>query len=162
MIDQLNLLTYLRVIERNLKQNKMKKSMVFIALLLVSSVLVAQPGPRKEGHKKDRMENLTPEQRSEIRTKKMTLLLNLTDSQQKTAQSIVLEEEIQREEFKKVRENKKSLSDEEKFNQMNARLDSQIKIKRKWQALLSEEQFERFEKSLMQKHRKHRERHSKK
>lgn len=136
--------------------------MLFIALLVVSSVLVAQPRPGKERNKKDQMENLTPEQRSELRTKKMTLLLNLTDSQQKTAQNILLEEELQREGFKKDRKNRESLSDEDKFKQMSARLDSQIEIKRKWQALLSEEQFERFEKSRMQKHRKHKERHSKK
>lgn len=137
-----------------------------MALLLVSSVLVAQPGPRKEGQNqergKDRMENLTPQERSELKTKKMTLLLNLTDSQQKTAQAIILEEELQREEFRKNRKEKKSLTDEEKLEQANARLDAQIASKRKWQELLTEEQFERFEKARMQKHRKQRGKHSKK
>lgn len=132
----------------------MKKTLLLTTILLICSMTFAQPGPREESGKrgKERMENLTPEQRADIKSKKLTLHLNLSDAQQKSARQIILDQEIKRDAWKKDKKASKELSEEEKFQKMEDRLNTEIEMKRKWKELLTEEQFERFEK--MKFHRK--------
>lgn len=127
----------------------MKKTLLLIAAILISSLTIAQQGPRSEesGKRgKERMENLTPEQRADLKSKRLTLHLNLSDAQQKSAREIILEQEIKRDAFRKDKKANKELSEEEKFQKMEDRLNTEIEMKRKWKEVLTEEQFERFEK----------------
>jgi len=144
----------------------MKKTLLLTALILVSCISFAQQGPRGERSEKkgkERMENLSPEQRADLKSKRMTLHLNLSDAQQKSAKQLILDQELKRENWKKDREKNKSLSEEAKYEKMQDRLDAEIEMKRQWKELLTAEQFERFEKIKLKnkrnkrnKDRKHR------
>ena len=59
----------------------MKK--VFLAALLVVSIATFAQEERKPGSKRAEMEKMTPEQRSELRLKRMSTILNLTEKQEK-------------------------------------------------------------------------------
>lgn len=126
------------------------KNLVIICLLLVTVTIQAQPGdrnaehPRKEMRKQ--MKNLTPEQRAELKTKKMTLHLDLNESQQVAIQKINLQQALKRENFRKEKEKNESRDDKATFEKASSRLDEKIALKKEMQAILTAEQFEKFEK----------------
>lgn len=135
------------------------KNLFALAILLFSLAGVAQEHSRGH-HKKKKahmMENFTPEQVAELKTKKMTLALDLSKSQQDKIYALSLDEAKKRKakiaEHKKRKESgeKKELSSDEKFKMMNQRLDYQIEMKKKMKSILTEEQFKKFEQA--QKHR---------
>ncbi len=94
-------------------------------------------------------EKMTVAQRNELQLKKMTLELNLTTSQQKELAPIIAEQNEKREsrkvEMKKENGTKKSKSADEKFENSNKRLDSQIAFKNKMRKILDDEQMKKWE-----------------
>lgn len=126
------------------------KNLVIICLLLVTITAQAQPNekgsehPRKE--MRERMKDLTPEQRAELKTKKMTLHLDLNASQQVAIQKLNLKQELKRENFRKEKKNAESKESKDTFENASARLDEKIATKKELQAILTPEQFEKFEK----------------
>lgn len=126
----------------NLKNKIMKKS-ILILVLFIGFNSFAQKGERK---------NLTPEQHATLSTKKMVLALDLNESQQTKIYNLNLENAKNRkakmEEFKKLRESgeTKKLSSEDRYNRESAMLDQKIAQKEKMKAILSKEQFEKWEK----------------
>lgn len=92
---------------------------------------------------------LTAEQRNEIKTKELTLALNLTDKQQ---QKIIA---LNKETLKNKPEVKKGekLTEEQKFQLKNQRLDNQIAYKRSMEKILSKDQFAQWEKMNHKKSR---------
>ncbi|MCF6278731.1 MAG: hypothetical protein L3J14_00105 [Flavobacteriaceae bacterium] len=110
--------------------------------------------------KKEFIENLTPQEFSELKTKKMTLRLDLTESQQDEIQKIHFRNAIDRK-FKKEERRKKGaqikalkLSKEERLQMMNNRLDKQIEMKKQFREVLNEKQYEKWEKRHEYKARK--------
>ena len=73
----------------------MKK--VFIAALLVVSLTTFAQEGRKPGSKRAEMEKMTPEQRGELRLKRVSAILNLTEKQQKEIAPILAEQQQKRE-----------------------------------------------------------------
>ncbi len=129
--------------------------------LLVSIGLFAQQGP---GHDKDRdgskigmLDEFSPEEQATLKTKKMTLGLDLTQSQQDKIYQIHLRNASERlakmEEIKKERESGEWTrpSKEERFNHLNSRLDKQIAHKKEMKSLLNEEQFKKWERGAMRR-----------
>ena len=98
--------------------------------------------------------NGTTEQRAELHTKKMTLALDLNDSQQKKVKQVFLDMAKN----KPARSNMKEMTDQQKFEAKNAMLDRRIAMKRQLKEILTEEQLTKWEKSLQSRrgHSKHR------
>jgi len=127
------------------------KKVLIICLVLAGTTMYAQPpghkgdGPREE--RREKMSEFTPQQRAELKTKKMTLDLDLNTTQQAAIQKLNLQVEADREARKKNRGDKKALTAAEKFEHASQRLDAEIAIKKQLKAILTEVQFEKFEKS---------------
>lgn len=138
------------------------KKIVSITLLLVGLVAFAQE-KRKE-HQRT-MNDLTPEQMATLQTKKMTLALDLNEAQQKQIQQLNFEQAEQRkaamEERKKkrVEEDSEKPTSEERYARQLERLDKQIARKADMKKILSQEQYERWEKMMVHKERRSRKNH---
>lgn len=118
----------------------------------------------QKGEKQQRspMNKMTPEQTATLKTKKMTLALDLNDAQQKQIQTLNLEKAKTRkaamEKRKAQKENGESNSptSDERYAIKNGRLDRMIDHKAKMKDILSPEQYGKWEKMAMRngKHRK--------
>ena len=140
------------------------KKLILIALALVTIQVSAQDR-KQEFRKGDRMErgerfkDFTPEEKAQLQTKKMTLHLDLTQSQQKQIEKLNLENAKDRKANMETRQAKKKEgkgekpSKEERLAMMNERLDKQIEMKGKMKKILDDEQFEKWEKNHAQKQR---------
>ena len=122
------------------------KKLAVIALMLVTIQVSAQ-GPRQG---KVRHADFTPEEMAQLQTKKMTLDLDLTASQQREVSAINLENAKARkakmESFKNRKENTERPSKEDILKMKNEKLDAQIATKKKMKAILNADQYEKFEK----------------
>jgi len=139
----------------------MKKLFVVALLILSVSVFAQEPMHReakKQHHKKEFMKDLTAEQLATLKTKKMTLALDLNKGQQDKMYALNLDVvkdrkkqmEARKKAMKKAEGKKTELSSEEKFNRMNTQLDKKIVLKNNVKSILSEEQFQKWER--LQKH----------
>ncbi|KAB1068861.1 hypothetical protein F6U93_05500 [Tamlana haliotis] len=133
------------------------KKIILIAIALIGLQGVAQEN-RKEGKRNhDRHEqkmDLTPEQIATLKTKKMTLALDLTASQQSEIQAINLEKANKRKakmEERKANKDKEKpkMTSEARYNMQIAMLDAQIAEKAKFRNILNEDQYKKFEKMQM-------------
>lgn len=128
------------------------KKLLIIALALVTIQATAQD--KKREMRKTRMEKanaMTPEEMAQLQTKKMTLQLDLTETQQTQIQSLLLDEAKARKEkmadFKAKKEDgeMKKPTKEERIKMMNERLDHQIAMKKKMKAILNDEQYKKWD-----------------
>lgn len=142
------------------------KKIIVAVLLLCTVQMNAQDQDRFQKMDKERkefrkaMKDMTPEQIAELRTKKMTLALDLSDAQQQ--QVFALNTRMAKEKKQKMKarqlakESKKEFTSDEKFAMMNERLDAQIAYKKDIKQILNKEQYERWEKMQARKgKRKH-------
>ena len=129
------------------------KKLFFAAVLMASMASFAQDAPMA---KREKIEQMTPEQRNNLRIKKLTLELGLNASQQKEMGKILAEQSTKMEAFKAQRKanrdaNRKMTADE-RYAQKNKMLDEQIAMNERVKKILTPEQFEKWEK--MKKHRR--------
>jgi len=143
------------------------KKIVIILIALATLQVTAQD--RKREHQKDgqkermeTMKDLSPDEIATLRTKKMTLHLDLNEAQQNKIQALFLEEakmrKVKMEEHKAMKESSetKTFTKEDKFKMMNERLDHQIEVKQKMKSILNAEQFEKWEASMgKMEHKRH-------
>ncbi|MEM9363480.1 MAG: hypothetical protein AAGA43_12635 [Bacteroidota bacterium] len=123
------------------------KQLVVLMMALVSISAFSQ---RHEGFKKGKkaMAELSAEQLATLHTKKLTLALDLTESQQVKIMEISLEEaefkKAKHEEFKSKKESGewKKPSADERFEMANARLDHKIAHQQKMKQVLNKEQYQ--------------------
>jgi hypothetical protein len=126
------------------------KKLIIAALLVVGITAFAQD--RKEmGNRPDRkpeMEKLSPEQRTQLMVKKMTLELDLNAKQQEQVKQIIAEKtakwEAMKAEHRANKEDKKRPTADEQFTRRNKMLDEQIAMQNNMKNILSPEQFERW------------------
>jgi len=138
------------------------KKLIILALALITFQANAQRDQDKKDRRQDRhhdrterLDDFTPQQIATLKTKQMTLALDLSESQQKKIQDFNFEEATFRKtkmEERKEGERKKPTK-EERFEMMNSKLDHQIKQKQTLKKILTEDQFEKFEASK-KKHKK--------
>lgn len=125
----------------------MKKLIVLAVLLIGLSTFAQEPAknPRRE-----KVEQMTTQQKHELRIKKMTLDLSLNASQQKEMGKIIAEMEVKREAFKAERLAKKEAgtkpTKDELFAMQTKLLDEQIANKERIKKILDAKQFEKWEK----------------
>lgn len=129
----------------------MKKVLV-TTVLLIGMMGYSQRGQHFDSEQRG-MKDMTPEQIAILKTKKMTLALDLSEAQQKEIQKINLNNAIERKalmlERKAKREESKESkpSSDERFDIQNERLDRMIAQKGKMKQILSEEQFQKWERT---------------
>lgn len=142
---------------KNLKIYIMRRLIILI-LICTTFNLTAQERKRdrnaQEGNEKmHMMKDLTPEEAATLRTKKMTLHLNMSEAQQKEVYALNLKNARDRQAKRAEREKKKEgekaekPSKEERLKLMNEKLDHQIANKRELERILNKEQFEKWERS---------------
>lgn len=138
------------------------KKLVIIALALVT---LSGFGQQKRERQMDRensselRKEMTPNDIADLKSKKLTLQLDLTDAQQKEVHQLILEQAKTREDLKKDHQakaggKKEKPSKEDIVIRKNKRLDEQIKMKREMKAILTAEQYAKFEKMKPRKNRK--------
>lgn len=132
------------------------KKVVFVLIALIAFNVQAQ---KEHQGKKN---NMTPEQMATLRTKQMTLDLDLNEKQQ---QEVLAINQKNAETFGKMKGKMKDLSDDERFEMKNKMLDMQIANQKAMKNILDEEQFEKWkkmQKSRMNKMKKKHGQHAKK
>jgi hypothetical protein len=131
------------------------KKLMLIAIALITLSATAQNQKNRTGDFKD----LSPEEVATLNTKRMTLHLDLTASQQEEVKALMLEEAKQREVLQATRDKKRENNEaqkpskEERYAMANERLDRQIEMKKKMRNILSAEQYEKWETYLSDKNK---------
>lgn len=132
------------------------KKVIATTVLLIGLVGYAQRGHQFDNVHRN-MKDMSSEQIAILKTKKMTLALDLSSDQQKLIQKINFEnaEEhkaliMERNEKRKDTEQSQP-STQERFDFQNARLDKMIAQKAKMRQILSEDQFQKWERMLQHK-----------
>ncbi|MDG1730668.1 MAG: hypothetical protein P8K68_02390 [Algibacter sp.] len=134
------------------------KKLLIIAVALLALQATGQEQKRenqKRGERVQKIKNLSAEDMATLQTKKMTLFLDLNDSQQAKIKKINLENATKRKAMMAERKAKKESADaqkptqEERLKMVNASLDHKIAMKAKMKDILNEEQYTKWEKSLM-------------
>ncbi|GGH40314.1 hypothetical protein IA57_02020 [Mangrovimonas yunxiaonensis] len=134
------------------------KKLVLIALALMAFTANAQ---ERKNHDKP---NFTPEEVAELRTKQMTLDLDLTEAQQKQVGKINLEEATfrhQKRSAMKTGEASEKPSKEARLKMKHEMLDRQIELKAKMKQVLNESQYEKWVEKRESKKQRHMKRHKK-
>lgn len=123
------------------------KNVMVLFVLFLSITGLAQD--RKNSMHAERAQ-FTPEQRTELKVKKLTLELDLSAKQQKEITVLVTEQQAKRQAMKAEMQNKradnKKLTSDEKFVLKRNALDAQIAHKNEMKKVLNSEQFEKWEK----------------
>jgi len=140
------------------------KKLLVVALLVLSGSVFAQRSmhheAKKQHHKQEFMKDLSAEQLATLKTKKMTLALDLDKGQQDKMYALSLtgvkdhkkQMEARKKAMKKGEHKKPKLTSEEKFQRMNTKLDKKIALKNKVKSILTKEQFQKWQ--GLQKHSK--------
>ncbi len=133
------------------------KNLILIALALVAIQATAQE--QKKSHKKGEhhrsiaMALLSANEIATLQTKKMTLHLDLNESQQRDIQKINLKNAAERKahmEAKKTKKesgNTKKPTSDERFAMMNKMLDQKIAEKAEMKKILNSDQYEKWKKA---------------
>jgi protein CpxP len=108
------------------------KKVVFVLIALIAFNIQAQKQQSRKGSK------MTPEQMATMRTKQMTLALDLNESQQNKL--LVLNKQNSKG-FKALRGEKKELTQEELFELKSQMLDKQIANQREMKNILNQDQY---------------------
>tara|TARA_R110002049_G_scaffold295948_3_gene483754 strand:+ start:4444 stop:4911 length:468 start_codon:yes stop_codon:yes gene_type:complete len=130
------------------------KKLILIAIAFIGLQATAQQKQgTNRGERGNKMMTLSAEDMATLQTKKMTLALDLNESQQKEIQKINLENATARKaQMEKRKANKEAgtaqrPSEEERLKMMNAMLDHKIEMKAKMKSILNTEQYAKWEKA---------------
>ena len=131
----------------------MKKAILALCLMGVTSLMAQERGERNH---RQALRDLSPEQVATLKTKKMTLALDLTEAQQEQVRSLHLENaKLRKSKMEEHKQRKENNNDkptiDERYAMQIERLDNQIAHKAEMKTILSAEQYEKWEK--MQFHR---------
>lgn len=131
------------------------KKLFLVALALITLQSFAQEPPQQmerapKKERKQKMKDLSAEEQATLSTKKMTLALDLNEKQQAQVKEVLL---AQFEKRPTKPGKKEELTKEDRVKMMNERLDAQIAVKKQMKSILTEEQYEKFDK--MQARRLH-------
>jgi len=128
------------------------KKIISIFLILFSAFLIAQPPHQQSPPEKrmERMNKLTAEQQATLWSKKMTLELDLNDTQEQQVYALVLSKANT---HKKRRANrpKKRPNSEEMYQMQVDLLEEKIAMKKAMKSILTPEQYGLWEKSQKKK-----------
>jgi co-chaperonin GroES (HSP10) len=133
------------------------KKLILLTLLMVGMTVLAQEKNRKQHGNK--MEQFTPEQQNQLMLKKLTLELDLSDSQQKDMGGIIVDMNAKREAHKTammaMKDKQVKPTNDERFAMKIKMLDEQIAMQKRMQKVLNPKQFEKWT-ALKEDHQKNR------
>jgi len=136
------------------------KKLCIIAIAFITLQATAQEQkPTLTKAKVERTKSdMSPEDIAQIQTKKMTLELDLSESQQKQVNALLLEEAKARVEkkaaYSKIKDDadaKAAITKEDRVKMMNERLDKQIEMKAKMKNILNADQYAKWEQKMTEK-----------
>lgn len=111
---------------------------ILLLLLVVSTSMLAQ----ERTQRKHMYKELSSEQRAQLASKRLALNLDLNDAQIKKVTDLNVDTFKKREAItKKYKENKESLTSDDKYNMMMEMLDIQIATSRQMKTILDKEQY---------------------
>lgn len=134
------------------------KKVIAITVLLIGLAGYSQRGHQFNNTHRN-MKDMSSEQIAILKTKKMTLALDLTNDQQELIQKINLENVEERKALMMERDAKRKDAEQskpsaqERFDFQNERLDKMIAQKARMKQILSEDQFQKWER--MMQHQRH-------
>jgi hypothetical protein len=125
------------------------KNLLMLSFLFISCSILAQPALSDEIRPRHEHEvpQFTPEQMASLKAKELTLMLDLNQVQQKKVEALELEVATDRHARHEKRKLDEKKTDEDLFKARSEHLDNQIVYKNKMKSILSEEQFQKWEKS---------------
>lgn len=144
------------------------KTILSVLVLLISFSATGQP-PHEGIKREKRMENIknmTPEQHATLWSKKMTLELDLNESQQEQVYDLILNK-VNKQKERRANRPKERPSDTELYQMKVDRLDEKIAMKKAMKSILNSEQFEIWERKtkkkeqLKKKHLEHKKKYKK-
>ena len=112
------------------------KQLLLAALVLLSFNIQAQEeeNNRRREDRREKMKNISAEDMAELKTKKVTLHLDLSDSQQAKVKALMLQEAQDKKVHLAKREEMKAKGEkptqEQRIEHQKARLDKQIEMKK--------------------------------
>ena len=131
----------------------MKKVVTVVMMLIGISLFAQEP---QEGKKP----KFTTEQQANIRLKKLTLDLDLSDAQARQLQPIVLEQAKKRSAMQASRKAMKAKGEkpsaDQRYEMIMAHLDEQIALNKRVKKILNEQQYEQWKKMQKRKGKHHR------
>lgn len=95
--------------------------------------------------------DLTAEQAATLKTKEMTLRLELNEQQQKKVYAIVKERAEKRESMREEKKDRKVMTQEQRYEAKLVRLDSQIEMQGEMKNILNEKQFDQWKESMQKR-----------
>lgn len=141
------------------------KTWILAATMMMGVSMAAQapadaPAPHGRHQKMEKEHlNLTPQQRAELKSKQLTLKLDLTDKQQKDVEKLLVNAETKKADAIAKRQEARKAgirpTNEERLALKNSMLDERIAMKRDLKKILSAEQYTKFEKLQEQRAQKH-------
>ena len=135
---------------------KIKKTALAIALLAGTIAFAQQRGPR--GDRGQYHKDLSVEQIATLKTKKMTLALDLNDKQQKeifefnVANVSFMKEKMEERKATKEQGERQRPTSEERYEMENARLDRMIAQQDALKKILTDEQFDQWKELQLKRH----------
>ncbi len=131
------------------------QKLILIAIAFIGLQATAQQQGKQAPNRAERgekMMNLSADDMATLQTKKMTLHLDLNESQQKEIQNINLENAKTRKAHMEDRKAKKEdgvekPTQEDRMQMMHAMLDHKIEMKAKMKSILNAEQYAKWEKA---------------
>ncbi|MAP54526.1 MAG: hypothetical protein CL605_06440 [Altibacter sp.] len=102
---------------------------------------------------KQKMKDLTPEQAADLETKKLTLALDLSEAQQKEVKVLALEKAKKRKERSSGRQDRAEMTATEMYERKAKMMEERIEHKLKMKKILTEAQYEKWEKMSLTKRR---------
>ena len=142
------------------------KNLIIVLLLMLSVSAFAQDKKkeRKPDHKTDRVE-MTADEMTTLRTKRMALQLDLTQAQQASLKSLFIAQATQRKALnaqnREMRKDTAAMRNN-RFAMKNSRLDHQKEMQEKIRAILTPEQYETWKASADLQGKKMKKKHKKK
>lgn len=131
------------------------KSYILLAFILFGTVSFAQPPKRsqKMHHPKEKMMNMPAENIATLMSKKMTLQLDLSETQQAKVYDLILESTIAKKAQRANRPDGKP-SKEMRFEKQNKMLDDKIAFSKSMKSILSETQYSLWKEQSYKKKKK--------
>lgn len=124
------------------------KNIIGVLIFVIGFGALAQNQSFKKSKRFD--PNFNIEQKVTIKSKKMALLLDLTQQQQKQVYNLLLKQKKQTEKFRKKHKanntRNQHLTQNKRFNKINKGLDARIAFQKKIKNILNSEQYEAWKK----------------
>lgn len=124
----------------------MKKLMLIALALLALQVNAQDNRPGYNGERGSKMKDVSPEESANLKAKRMTLNLDLSEKQQDQVYQLFLKNEKERQEMREARQAQTERPSKEEME--SVRLDKQIEMKKQMKGILTQEQYTKWEKLM--------------